>query len=275
MTSRPIRLPSNRFHPFEKGGQPIQNKIACACHVGGSPANRPPCWFAGSLKSLFTSGKVLVSPPDATKGAAISEDGVVKLYDLRLEKQITQWNAHTNTIREKPDYYHHAIVFTPDGSTIITAGRDAAVRFWHLGTNVALVHESMGLGDEVVRLAISPDGSTLAGQCFSEIVYLWRLRPGAAIGPVEIKCPDDALPGGIAFSPDGGKLLVGGGTNRSFNTICPYQTGHASCLIRILSLPSPRMADGLFAWARTGTLSGAGVGRRCRHSLRSSSRAGA
>jgi WD40 repeat protein len=138
---------------------------------------------------------------------------VVKLYDLRLEKQITQWHAHANTIREQPDWNHHAIVFAPDGSTIITAGSDAAVRFWQLGTNVALVHESMGLGDGVVRLAISPDGSTLAGQCFSEIVYLWRLRPGAAIGPVEIPCPGFALPGGIAFSPDGGKLLVGWGYN--------------------------------------------------------------
>jgi predicted Ser/Thr protein kinase len=153
----------------------------------------------------------LAVAPDGSKCAAISEDGLVTLYDLRLEKQITQWHAHANTIRDQPDWNHHTIVFTPDGSTIITAGEDAAVRFWQLGTNVALVHQSIGLGKPVFRLAISPDGSTLAGQCFSENVYLWRLTPGAAIEPAEIQCPGFALPGGIAFSPDGGKLLIGWG----------------------------------------------------------------
>jgi WD40 repeat protein len=158
-------------------------------------------------------GDLAVSP-DQRRCATISEDGMAKLWDLVAGREITSWRAH-KIPEHQPDWQYHAVVFTPDGSTLITAGRDAAVRFWdltalRLGGAPSETHRITGLSTAVNRLAISRDGNLLAGQGFQRSVYVWRLTNSSPSLLVEFKFGAAALvPSGLAFSPDEKTLLVG------------------------------------------------------------------
>jgi WD40 repeat protein/predicted Ser/Thr protein kinase len=144
---------------------------------------------------------------DGRKLATISEDGVAKLWDVEKGK-VTTWSAHANQVQFQPDWLHHAVIFIPDGSTIITAGEDGAVRGWSVEVKPQQLFEIPKLSIPVNRLAISPDGRMLAGQARSHRTYVWRLTDATPDLIAEFKSAS-VVPCGTAFSPDGRVLLVG------------------------------------------------------------------
>jgi WD40 repeat protein len=148
---------------------------------------------------------------DGLRLATISEDGVATLWDLVTEKVLAQWKAHANRFEHQPDWSHHAVVFTPDGATLITAGEDGSVRFWNLRSQPGSrppIHSITNLDYAVNRLAISSDGKLLAGQGWGYRVYLWKL---SETGPELLKAFETSalVPFGASFSPDATMLLVG------------------------------------------------------------------
>ena len=150
---------------------------------------------------------------DQRRCATISEDGMAKLWDLAAGREITSWRAHAKVFEDQPDWQYHAVVFTRDGSMLITAGEDAAVRFWDLnasslGAPPSRTHEITGLSNAVNRLAISRNGNLLAGQGEQGSVYVWRLTNGSPNLLVEFKFAAE-VPTTVALSPDEKTLLVG------------------------------------------------------------------
>jgi len=150
----------------------------------------------------------LAVSPDRRRLATISEDGMTRVWDLATERMSAEWLAHFSPMKNEPDWPRHSVVFTPDGSTLITSGNDQAIRFWTTSNPIQQTQQITNLPVTVNRLAISPDGHLLAGQGESQEVYIWRLNKSAPELATTFKT-DFSVPSGISFSPDNGVLLVG------------------------------------------------------------------
>ena len=106
------------------------------------------------------------------------------------------------------------VCFSPDGTRILSAGRDGHTRVWDAGTGNALEAWAAG-GNDVWSAAFSPDGSRIASAVADGACTVRDARNGDELLRIS---------GGrsVSFSPDGGRLVVGGG--RKF-VISDAQTG--------------------------------------------------
>jgi WD40 repeat protein len=80
---------------------------------------------------------------DRRRAATISEDGVVRLWDLVERKEIDHWPTHPNLklVTNRPSILYHGLIFTPDGSTLISSGPDKAIRFWDVDSHKEVKHQ--------------------------------------------------------------------------------------------------------------------------------------
>ncbi len=108
----------------------------------------------------------------------------------------------------------NAVVFTPDGQNVITAGLDGVITLARVDTGAAIRRYEMPMepvADEVestaaaYSVAVSPNGRLLASGGKDEAAYIWDVATGTLIhtfdghdGPIER----------VAFSPDGKSLVT-------------------------------------------------------------------
>ena len=136
----------------------------------------------------------------------------------------------------------YAVAFNPDGRTFLTAGKNKLAQLYEVGS--AKLVRTFQHPDNVLSAAFSPDGEILLTGDAGGIARLWKVATGQLIGePVavfsaagKVSLAGDAVatprsgnpatgprPGvssgryvmGVAFSPDGGTFLTGGGTPSS------------------------------------------------------------
>jgi WD40 repeat protein len=108
----------------------------------------------------------------------------------------------------------HSVAVSADGRTALSGGADRAVRLWDLASGFAL-REYAGLDSSVAAVALSPDGR-LAAACgqgaYAErgkphgLVLVWDAESGRELRRFET----DAVLSSLAFTPDSGRLLIGG-----------------------------------------------------------------
>lgn len=98
-----------------------------------------------------------------------------------------------------------AIVFSPDGKLLASAGFEKAVRVWDVATGKELL-KLTGPKDNVASLAFSADGKLLAAGDAGLAINLWSIPDGK---PVRVVHNAEPL-AHVAFSADG-KYLAGGG----------------------------------------------------------------
>ena len=99
-----------------------------------------------------------------------------------------------------------SVAIVADGRTVAVACSDGVVRVVDIATR-ELVAELPGPGSEVWSLAVSPDGSRLAGGSWSRVIRVWNTDDFSVdfdLGPLE------APPRGLVFSPDGTRLYASG-----------------------------------------------------------------
>jgi WD40 repeat protein len=193
----------------------------------------------GVLKLVDNSGTTLAELA-TVKGESfawpkLSSDGrllVVELSQLRIDKPATLcvWDMRAKkqiaAFKSGGDFPFADFALTPDGSLLAAADNAGGVRVWDVATGRLVREKSFGKQTMLFRLAISPDGRRLAvnGQPTwdrSEFVddadplelpqprvYLFDLADASA-EPETIMCPH-GWGGGIAWSPDGKLLAVGG-----------------------------------------------------------------
>ena len=114
-----------------------------------------------------------------------------------------------------------SIAFTPDGRQLVSASDDKTIRVWDLasGKTVRTIRgeSAPGQAGKVYAMALSPDGKWLAaggelatfnGKNDIEVgnVRLYEFASGKLVGV--LKGHEDAVIG-LAFSPDGSKLISG------------------------------------------------------------------
>ena len=99
--------------------------------------------------------------------------------------------------------------FSPDGRLIIRTSRHAAEVF-DLQTG-KIVGQAMPHGSDIFRLAISPDGKTLATAGWDNVGKLWDLQTGKLLAPLKHIYRLFA----IEFSPDGRFVASGASDHRA------------------------------------------------------------
>ena len=109
-----------------------------------------------------------VVSPDGGRLVSRSEDGTVRLWDLRTKKEVQQLKGHDGPVDQ--------IVFTRDGSRVLTGGEDDTVRLWNAVTGAELDCFRVPKGG-VAKLLVSPDGRQVIVCGSDGAIRVWSL-PG-------------------------------------------------------------------------------------------------
>ncbi len=99
-----------------------------------------------------------------------------------------------------------SVVFSPDGSKILTGATDQTARLWDTASGQVL-QVLEGHMDSVNSVAFSPDGSKVLTGSADRMAWLWDM----ASGQVQLELKGHTAWGvdSVAFSPDGSKVLTG------------------------------------------------------------------
>jgi RNA polymerase sigma factor (sigma-70 family) len=177
----------------------------------------------------WMASRVLFSP-DGTKLALLGYGRPIGLWDVATGKQIHQfhnrdsqpggaafspdgkllaegdvavrlWDTRTGALRRElpaAEESQRAVLFTPDGNTVISAGHDKVIHLWNVHTGVSL-GQLEGHDASAWSLAITQDGRVLASTGNDKVIRLWNLARRKPI--LEIKGLGHVVE--LAFSPDG------------------------------------------------------------------------
>src|SRR5262249_22182665 len=159
--------------------------------TGGTGRFPPPRRLA-TRPAFSPDGKTVAT------GEGVANSGVptrIRLWELVTGKEVRSFHDQSTDI--------YALVFTPDGKTLISGGRDGVLRFWDPTTGkqfreIRGTDESLG---EVWSLAVSPDGRTVATAAAD--VRLWNVATGKQLARLQ----GHSRPVyGVACSPDGRRV---------------------------------------------------------------------
>lgn len=90
--------------------------------------------------------------PDGKKLASASRDKTSKVFDSTTGDSQVTFNSHGDAV--------YSVAFSPDGAQVVTGGNDKQVRIWQASD--AKQVRNMGLGGEVFRVSVTPDGQVFS-----------------------------------------------------------------------------------------------------------------
>jgi len=137
---------------------------------------------------------------DGRQALSASLDGQAILWDLESGKEIRQFG--------NPDQAFMGVLLHPDGQTALTASSDGSLVLWDLASG-EVIRRFEGHTDWILDLALSPDGKTAYSTSWDGTLRSWDLASGELIATYQPFATGQTH--GLAISPDGRRLLVGGG----------------------------------------------------------------
>ena len=125
---------------------------------------------------------IAFSPAGHTLVSAEARTGTIRLWRVSDGEQMHLLTGHSDDVT--------GVAFSSDGNTLASAGgRDNTVRLWRLSDGALL--RTLTHPGEVLSLAFSPDGQTLAAGISDNTICLWRVSDSTPLAEL----------GGVALSP--------------------------------------------------------------------------
>jgi WD40 repeat protein len=123
--------------------------------------------------------------PDGTLFATAGDDGVAKLWDSSMCREIVALKGHLlSTI--------HALDISADGRRLVTAGGKEAIKLWDIQTHQELIGLSFE-GWAIDWILCSADGNKLVGLNTQGHLHLWRAPSWEEIAAAEAKAKANRL----------------------------------------------------------------------------------
>jgi WD40 repeat protein len=150
--------------------------------------------------------------PDGRQLATSSWDRTVRLWDISAGRELSVLPEQPATV--------FAVAFSPAGSLLATAGRQVSI--WDV-THDAFLRELPGTTGRLYCVAFSSDGTLLAAAGQEGVIHVWQVPDGT---PRWSSRPFGWPVRSLAFSPDGKRLVAGGGEfERGIAIVCEAETG--------------------------------------------------
>jgi WD40 repeat protein len=151
----------------------------------------------------------VAASPDGRRLLSCSNDGTMILWDRDTGSVLRRLQGQGGNI--------YSVCFSPDGRRALSGGADTIVRLWDLESGVT-IREFRGHPELVSSVAFSPDGrlaySTSGGYPGEGLqdgrdcaIRVWDVETGREVRKLQ---GHRGLPGNLAVSPDGRRVLSGG-----------------------------------------------------------------
>jgi WD40 repeat protein len=158
-------------------------------------------------------------PGDQTVLTA-SEDKSIRLWNLADGKQLRQFDGHTKEV--------WALAVAPDGKSFASSGQDCVIRLWNLDPPPR-PRELATLPHYVRCLLFTQNGQRLLAGTFDGNIYVLDAKTGKTVATWTghrdaVMC--------VALSPDGSKILSGGGLRDA--SVCVRDASTGAILQRLV-----------------------------------------
>ncbi len=142
---------------------------------------------------------------DPAQGMSLLEDGEYCPEQLRdFSWHCARWLCQRDRVVIADQGAVYDVLYTPDGTTLVTAGIDGRVRMWN-SVDGTLVREFQAHPTPVLALALSSDGDLLATGGGDRHVKLWNLFSGKPIASIPM---NRELITSLQFMPDQSSLVL-------------------------------------------------------------------
>ncbi|MGW4112940.1 TIR domain-containing protein [Actinosynnema sp. NPDC004786] len=151
--------------------------------------------------------------PDGTTLVTAGQIGGVVRGTREVKPVISFWGVESRELLGTVDAGDavFASVFSPDGTTLATGGRDGVVRLWDVAGRRATGEPLAGHTGPVGALAFTPDGTTLASAGDDGVIRLWDVATHTTDGEPLVGHTGAVY--SLAFDRDGRTLASGSGDN--------------------------------------------------------------
>jgi WD40 repeat protein/tRNA A-37 threonylcarbamoyl transferase component Bud32 len=153
---------------------------------------------AGSLDKSMTFGDVRAEAGAKTPTTAVASFPLVTIWDTQTGHEVLSVKGHEMAVK--------AVVFSPDGKRLVSAGQDRTLRIWDAATGTETM-TLRGHDGAVTAVAFAPRGERMASAGGDGTVRLWDAATGALLKT--FRGHEDYVLS-VAFAPDGRRVVSGG-----------------------------------------------------------------